>query len=200
MGPPAERHRWGVLDPHLTGPYLPGPCRRPVPAAPSQPARPGLPAQPQQPVVEAPAPAPPQRVDHGLPVTTTDSMPGRTITHVIGDVVGVVARSREVGGNRGIQSRSLLNDRQEAVTRMCAMALQAGADAVVGMRYETGQVNPDLIEVVAYGTAVGFAESPGISGSAIDLPRPSTTASTIPPLHPPSSHTPPPGRSTPSGA
>lgn len=154
------------------------------PVPPSQPARPGQPAQPLQPVVEAPAPTPPQRVDHGIPVTTTDSFPGRTITQVIGDVMGVVARSRELAGNHGIQARTLLGDRQEAVTRMCRMARDAGADAVVGMRFDTCQVNADVIEVIGYGTAVRFAESAGFSGSPIDLPRPSTTASaTHPPVY-----------------
>lgn len=156
------------------------------PSQPSQPARPGQPAQPHQPAVEAPAPTPPQRVDHGMPVTTTDSFPGRTITQVVGDVMGVVARSRELAGNHGIQARTLLGDRQEAVTRMCRMARDAGADAVVGMRFDTCQVNADVIEVIGYGTAVRFAESAGFTGSPIDLPRPSTTTSaTLPPVHQP---------------
>ncbi|SDB80508.1 Uncharacterized conserved protein YbjQ, UPF0145 family [Raineyella antarctica] len=164
----------------------------PYPVPPSQPARPGQPAQPQQPAVEAPAPTPPQRADHGMPVTTTDSFPGRTIAQVIGDVMGVVARSRELGGNHGIQTRTLLVERQEAVTRMCRMARDAGADSVVGMRFDTCQVNDELIEVIAYGTAVRFAESAGFTGSPVDLPRPSTTASaTHPPVHH-QQHTPPP--------
>lgn len=158
-----------------------------APVPPSQPARPGQPAQPQQPAVEAPAPAPPQRVDHGMPVTTTDSFPGRTITQVIGDVIGVVARSRELGGSQGIQSRTLLTERQEAVTRMCRMARDAGADAVVGMRFDTCQINAEVIEVIGYGTAVRFADSAGFT-SPIDLPRPSTTASAS---HPPHHHQPP---------
>lgn len=178
-----------------------------LPVPPSQPARPGQPAQPHQPAVEAPAPTPPQRVDHGMPVTTTDSFPGRTITQVVGDVMGVVARSRELAGNHGIQARTLLGDRQEAVTRMCRMAHDAGADAVVGMRFDTCQVNAEVIEVIGYGTAVRFAESAGFTGSPIDLPRPSTTTSaTLPPVHQPpqpqtphsqASHQQPPGGFTP---
>ncbi|WP_228489377.1 hypothetical protein [Raineyella fluvialis] len=112
----------GVTAPPATG--ISAPQVSPHHAAPpSQPARPGQTAQPNPTSVEAPAPTPPGRVDHGLPVTTTDSMPGRTITAVIGDVMGVVSRSRELGGNREIQSRTMLTERQQAVTRMVRMAL-----------------------------------------------------------------------------
>ncbi|MEA5154967.1 heavy metal-binding domain-containing protein [Raineyella sp.] len=163
-------------------PMSPGPQHA---APPSQPARPGQPAQPNPTAVEAPAPAPPARAEHGLPVTTTDSMPGRTITAVIGDVIGVVSRSRELGGNREIQSRTLLTERQQAVTRMARMALGAHADAVVGMRFDTCQVSAEVIEVVAYGTAVRLAEAPGFSAPGIDLPRPSTGASATHPPTPP---------------
>ena len=155
-----------------------------LPAPPSQPARPGQPAQPAPTAVEAPAPAPPQRVDHGMPVTTTDAFPGRPIAAVVGDVMGVVPRSRSIGGNAGIQARTLLTERQEAITRMCRMAADAGSDAVVGMRFDTCQVNADLVEVIAYGTAVRFAESVGFTGAAADLPRPSAPASATRPPQP----------------
>ncbi|MPN22757.1 L-fuculokinase [bioreactor metagenome] len=103
----------------------------------------------------------------------------------IGDVIGVVSRSRELGGNREIQSRTLLTERQQAVTRMARMALGAHADAVVGMRFDTCQVSAEVIEVVAYGTAVRLAEAPGFSAPGIDLPRPSTGASATHPPTPP---------------
>lgn len=168
--------RTGAPVPSTPGSGISTPQTSPGPqhaAPPSQPARPGQPAQPNPTSVEAPAPTPPGRVDHGLPVTTTDSMPGRTITAVIGDVMGVVSRSRELGGNREIQSRTMLTERQQAVTRMVRMALGAHADAVVGMRFDTCQVSAEVIEVVAYGTAVRLAEAPGFSVPGIDLPRPS---------------------------
>lgn len=174
----------GPADPPAEPLRSAGPASTPtVPTVPpSQPARPGQPAQPSAPAVEAPAPAPPQRVDHGMPVTTTDAFPGRTIAAVIGDVMGVVPRSREIGGNPGIQARTLLTERQEAVTRMCRMAADAGADAVVGMRFDTFRVNADVVEVIAYGTAVRFAEGVGFAGPGTELPRPSTTVSaTLPP-------------------
>lgn len=190
-GQPPTSHpqpaRTGGPAPSTPGSGITTPQLSPVPqhaAPPSQPARPGQTAQPTPTSVEAPAPTPPGRIDHGLPVTTADAMPGRTITGVIGDVMGVVSRSRELGGNREIQARTLLTERQQAVTRMVRMALSSHADAVVGMRFDTCQVSSEVIEVVAYGTAVRLAEASGFSAPGIDLPRPSAGGSANHPLTP----------------
>ena len=37
---------------------------------------------------------------------------------------------------------------------MCAHAAQAGANAVVGMRYDANEIMDGITEVLAYGTAV----------------------------------------------
>ena len=95
-----------------------------------------------------------------LPVVTMENVPGREISGVIGDVVGVVARTRELrpdlrGGNPVDGYAVMLTDsRQDAVARMVEMAAAAGADAVVGLRFDCSEITQSLSEVAAYGTAV----------------------------------------------
>jgi uncharacterized protein YbjQ (UPF0145 family) len=89
-----------------------------------------------------------------------EAVPGREISSVVGDVVGVVARTRELrpdlrGGHPMDGYVVMLTDsRQDAVARMVEMALAAGADAVVGLRFDCSEITQSLSEVAAYGTAV----------------------------------------------
>ena len=48
----------------------------------------------------------------------------------------------------------LTESRQEAVGRLVEMAEEAGADAVVGLRFDCSEITQSLSEVAAYGTAV----------------------------------------------
>jgi uncharacterized protein YbjQ (UPF0145 family) len=89
-----------------------------------------------------------------------ETVPGREILSVVGDVVGVVARTRELrpdlrGGHPMDGYVVMLTDsRQDAVARMVEMAQAAGADAVVGLRFDCSEITQSLSEVAAYGTAV----------------------------------------------
>jgi uncharacterized protein YbjQ (UPF0145 family) len=89
-----------------------------------------------------------------------ETVPGREISEIVGDVVGVVARTRELrpdlrGGNPVDGYVVMLTDsRQDAVARMVEMAVAAGADAVVGLRFDCSEITQSLSEVAAYGTAV----------------------------------------------
>ena len=82
---------------------------------------------------------------------------------MVGDVVGVVARTRELrpdlrGGNPVDGYVVMLTDsRQDAVARMVEMALAAGADAIVGLKFDCSEITQSLSEVAAYGTAVAGA-------------------------------------------
>lgn len=157
------------------------------PPVPSQPARPGQEAQAQASGVRAPAPSPPSRLEHPIPVCTADLLPGHSITHIVGEVMGIVVRDRVPGGNREIQARTLLGERQLAVARMCEMALRHEAHAVIGVRFETVSLSDDVTEVCAYGTAVQLGSkscqpkaqpSPGAmtqSSPGVDMPRPSAS-------------------------
>jgi len=99
-------------------------------------------------------------------VTTTENIPGHRVTESLGQVFGVVVRSRGLGGNiaAGLRSifggeikefTSLVEDtRKHAIDRLVQNATLMGADAVVMMRFDSGSIGQVMNEVVAYGTAV----------------------------------------------
>ena len=99
-------------------------------------------------------------------VSTTNDIPGYRIVQHLGLVRGITVRSRSVVGNfaGGIQSLfggklsvyvSLAETaRQEAYDHLCEHATLAGANAVIGMRYDANEIMEGITEVLAYGTAV----------------------------------------------
>ncbi|WP_095010972.1 heavy metal-binding domain-containing protein [Tsuneonella mangrovi] len=104
-------------------------------------------------------------------VTTTEAVPGFRTTECLGQVFGVVVRSRGLGGNvmAGLRSivggeiheyTSLVEDtRRHAIDRLVQNATAMGADAVVMMRFDSGEIGQSMNEVVAYGTAVRLARA-----------------------------------------
>jgi uncharacterized protein YbjQ (UPF0145 family) len=110
--------------------------------------------------------AKPELVKRGTIVVTMDEVPGRQITEVLGEAVGVVARSRELrpdlrGGNPIDGYVIMLTEsRQDAVARMVEMAEAAGANAVIGLKFDCSEITQTLSEVAAYGTAVKLAGEP----------------------------------------
>ena len=99
-------------------------------------------------------------------VTTTDNVAGHQTVESLGQVFGVVVRSRGLGGNIVVGLRSLFggeikeytalveDTRRQAIDRLVANANAMGADAVVMMRFDSGEIGQTMSEVVAYGTAV----------------------------------------------
>ena len=102
-------------------------------------------------------------------VATTENIVGHRVTETLGQVFGVVVRSRGIGGNVMAQLRSigggeikeytsLVEDtRRHAIDRLVTNAQLMGADAVVMMRFDSGEIGQTMNEVVAYGTAVKLA-------------------------------------------
>lgn len=103
-------------------------------------------------------------------VATTENVVGHRITETIGQVFGVVVRSRGLGGNivAGLRSiaggeikeyTQLVEDtRRHAIDRLVMNAQLMEADAVVMMRFDSGEIGQTMNEVVAYGTAVKLAK------------------------------------------
>ncbi|MDE1915544.1 MAG: heavy metal-binding domain-containing protein [Sphingomonadales bacterium] len=99
-------------------------------------------------------------------VTTTENIPGYRATETLGQVFGVVVRSRGLAGNFVAALRTIIggeikeysalveDTRRHALDRLVANARLMGADAVVMMRFDSGQIGQAMNEVVAYGTAV----------------------------------------------
>lgn len=103
-------------------------------------------------------------------LSTTFDVPGRNITQHLGLARGNVVRSRFfgrdivagfrmiVGGEIHEYTKLLAESREQALDRMVDSAKQMGADAVVGLRFETTDAaGGQATEVLAYGTAVKLA-------------------------------------------
>ena len=155
---------YGQQQPYAPQPYPP---QQPYGQPPAQ----GYPSQPPygQPgpwTAQPPAARKPRLVRHSLPVVTMDKLVGQEIVEVLGEVVGVVARTRELrpdlrAGNPVDGYVTMLTEsRQEAVARLVEMAEEAGAHAVVGLRFDCSEITQSLSEVCAYGTAVRLAAGP----------------------------------------
>ena len=154
--PPAGRQQQPPY-PGQQGPYGQQPGQYP----PQQPyGQPGQYGQQPQWTPQPPATRQPAIVQRPLPVVTMETVPGREISDVVGDVVGVVARTRELRPDlRGLNPLDgyvvmLTDSRLDAVARMVEMAVAAGADAVVGLKFDCSEITQSLSEVAAYGTAV----------------------------------------------
>jgi len=162
--PPAGRQPQPPY-PGQQGPYAQQPGQYPPqPQQPyGQPAQGPYGQQPTQWTPQPPAMKQPAVVQRPLPVVTMETVPGREISEIVGDVVGVVARTRELrpdlrGGNLIDGYVVMLTDsRQDAVARMVEMAVAAGADAIVGLKFDCSEITQSLSEVAAYGTAVRLA-------------------------------------------
>ena len=99
-------------------------------------------------------------------VATTERIPGYEVTETLGQVFGVVVRSRGLGGNilAGLRSivggeiheytQLLEETRKQAVDRLVRNATIMGANAVVMMRFDSSEIGQYMSEIVAYGTAV----------------------------------------------
>ena len=99
-------------------------------------------------------------------VTTAFTIEGHRITRQLGIVRGITVRSRSVLGSLGASLQTILGGnitlytelcetaREEAFELMIEHASQAGANAVIGMRYDANEVAEGVTEVLSYGTAV----------------------------------------------
>lgn len=99
-------------------------------------------------------------------VVTTERIEGYKVVDVKGPVFGLIVRSRGLGGDimaglKGLvggeikQYTAMLEDsRKEAMDRMIKNANQMGANAIIMMRYDSGEIGNNMSEIVAYGTAV----------------------------------------------
>jgi len=99
-------------------------------------------------------------------ITTTEHIPGKQITEVIGIVRGSTVRARNVGRDIFAGFKNLVGGeiseytklqaqaREEALKRMTEDAEKQGADAVINVRFTTSLIMQGASEMLAYGTAV----------------------------------------------
>ncbi|MEO2226558.1 hypothetical protein BTA37_30315 [Priestia megaterium] len=99
-------------------------------------------------------------------IVTTENVPNYKIVEVKGPVFGLTVRARGIGndilaGLKGLiggeisQYTEMLEDaRKHALDRMVKNAQVMGANAIIMMRFDSGEIGNNMSEIVAYGTAV----------------------------------------------
>jgi uncharacterized protein YbjQ (UPF0145 family) len=104
-------------------------------------------------------------MDHNKTTTAFD-IKGYNIVRNLGVVRGILVRSRSifgsigaglqtlVGGNITILSELCEKTREDAFNIMMRHAESLGANAIIGIRYESTEIFQGVTEVLCYGTAV----------------------------------------------
>lgn len=98
-------------------------------------------------------------------VATTENIAGYRVKQTLGQVFGLVVRSRGLGGNIIASLRTIVGGeiheytqlleetRKQALDRMVRNATVMGANAVLMMRFDSSEIGQSMSEIVAYGTA-----------------------------------------------
>jgi uncharacterized protein YbjQ (UPF0145 family) len=98
--------------------------------------------------------------------TTAFELPGKKIVSNLGVAKGIIVRSRSIVGTIGGSLQTLLGGnislftelcektREDAFELMIKHAEEKGANAVIGVRYDTTELMQGVSEVLCYGTAV----------------------------------------------
>jgi uncharacterized protein YbjQ (UPF0145 family) len=113
---------------------------------------------------------PSNHFEHEVLILTLNDCPGRNVRKAIGPVYGTSVRSRNFAGNwlgslRAIfggrqkgYSKMVSKSRNDALAQLAEAAKARGANAVLGMRFDSGEFDSGpgqaMNEVTAYGTAV----------------------------------------------
>ena len=99
-------------------------------------------------------------------VTTSPQIAGKKVVRTIGLVWGNTIRARHlgrdiiaglrnlVGGEVNEYGKLLAESREQALDRMLAQADELGANAVIGLQFQTSVVMEGAAEMMAFGTAV----------------------------------------------
>jgi len=99
-------------------------------------------------------------------VVTTPDVAGSRVTQTFGLVRGSTIRARHLGkdimaalrnlagGEIKEYTKMLAEAREQAIDRMIEEAQALGADAIVGLRFQTSMVMSGAAEMLCYGTAV----------------------------------------------
>ena len=101
-----------------------------------------------------------------MKISTTESISGYQITENLGTVIGNTIRARHVGkdimavfrtfvgGEVKEYTGMMAESREQALMRMKAKASEVGANAVIGIRFQTSLILQGTAELLVYGTAV----------------------------------------------
>ncbi len=99
-------------------------------------------------------------------ISTTETLPNKEITAVLGVARGSTVRARNIGRDFFAGLKNIVGGeieeytklqayaREQAMQRMVEDAQKMGADAIVNVRLTTAMVMQGAAEILAYGTAV----------------------------------------------
>lgn len=99
-------------------------------------------------------------------LATSNDIPGKEITEVLGLVRGNTIRARHIGHDIAAKLRNLVGGevrdytkmmaeaREQALDRMIAEAESMGANAITAIRFSTSFIMQGAAELLVYGTAV----------------------------------------------
>ena len=102
-------------------------------------------------------------------ISTTDSIPGKEITEIVGMARGSTVRARNIGRDIFAALKNVIGgeieeytklqaqSREQALERMINDAKNLAAAAIVNIRIPTSMVMQGASEILAYGTAVKLA-------------------------------------------
>lgn len=105
-------------------------------------------------------------------LTTTDYVPGKTVTEILGVVRGNTIRARHMGDDLKAVFRNMIGGeiyeytkllaeaRDQAIDRMVENANELGADAVINIDFATSEMMGMAAELMVYGTAVRLGNAP----------------------------------------
>ncbi|KAH8918449.1 DUF74-domain-containing protein [Atractiella rhizophila] len=103
---------------------------------------------------------------HGVLISTMNDIPGYKVVQVLGTIYGIAVRSRNVfasvgaglkslvGGEIGAYTKMMYSSRNKAVERLIGECIAKKGNAIITMRFDQGNLGPDISQVCAYGTAV----------------------------------------------
>ena len=98
--------------------------------------------------------------------TTTFTLDGFRVKRNLGVVRGITVRSRSIFGTVGASLQTLVGGNITLFTELCEKtrsqafelmvdhALQMGANAIIGVRYDANELMNGVTEVLCYGTSV----------------------------------------------
>lgn len=99
-------------------------------------------------------------------LTTTETIPHKEITQILGIARGSTVRARSigrdifaafkniVGGEISEYTKLQAEAREQALSRMEDDAQKLGADAIINIRFQSSTIMQGASEILAYGTAV----------------------------------------------
>jgi len=99
-------------------------------------------------------------------VTTTEKIPDKEISEILGIARGSTVRARNIGrdifaglkniigGELSEYTKLQAESREQALQRMIEDGERLGADAIINIRISTSVITQGAAEILAYGTAV----------------------------------------------